>query len=46
MIFAIADGEQIWKAWEADEITDRKINNFMKKIQREQNNTAKFIINI
>ena len=38
--------DQVWKSWMAEDFNERKMNNFIKKIQREQNNTAKFEIKL
>ena len=41
MIF-ISNGDTIFKAWNEDDFTEKKLNNAMNKIANNYNGTAKF----
>lgn len=41
MIFLTNDG-QVWKAWNVEEFTERKMKNAMNKISKEYNGTVEF----
>lgn len=42
MVFAGTE-DHIWKAWDEDEFTERKMNNWIKKIQKDFNGKAVII---
>lgn len=43
MIFITAEQDIIFKAWDITEFTERKLQNAIKKINRELNGNAEFI---
>lgn len=42
MVFAGTE-DHIWKAWDEDEFTEKKMNNWIKKIQKDFNGKAVII---
>ena len=42
MVFLVK-GDQIWRAWEESEFTERKMKNAMKKIERNYQTEVEFI---
>lgn len=43
MVFITSDCGTVFKAWMADEFTERKLNNQMKRINNDLNGNATFI---
>ena len=43
MVFITDETNQIWKSWMADEATEKKINNAVRKLQASFNNELTFI---
>lgn len=37
---------QVWKVWDEEEFTTRKLNNWMNKFNKQTNNQYKIIINL
>ncbi len=46
MVFITSECGVIFKAWDEREITDRKLNNAMKKISKNLNGNAEFDIKL
>lgn len=42
MIFIVDDYDQVWKAWDEREFTERKLANAMRKIQSGYNTPVSF----
>ena len=43
MVFVTSDCGTIFKAWNVEDFTERKLNNTIKKITKELNGNANFI---
>jgi hypothetical protein len=43
MIMLVDEGNQVWRAWDETEFTVRKMNNAMKKIERNYQTEVEFI---